>query len=55
MKSVLLTATTLLLALLYGVAGAQTCVQADLTHPLQATLTWQDNSTDETGFVLERQ
>jgi len=54
MKSVLLTATALLLALLYGIAGAQTCVQADLTHPNQATLTWQDNSTDETGFVLER-
>jgi len=54
MKSVLLTATALLLALLYGVAGAQTCVQADLSHPNQATLTWQDNSSDETGFVLER-
>ena len=51
---ILLIATTLLLALLYGVAGAQTCVQADLTHPLQATLTWVDNSTDETGFILER-
>jgi len=56
MKIVLLTATALLLALLYGIAGAQTsCVQADLSHPLQATLTWVDNSTDETGFVLERQ
>jgi len=55
MKIVLLIATTLLLALLYGAAGAQTCVQADLTHPLQATLTWVDNSTNETGFVLERQ
>lgn len=54
MKIVLLTATTLLLALLYGLAGAQTCVQADLTHPLQATLNWTDNSTDETGFTLER-
>jgi len=54
MKSVLLTATALLLALLYGIAGAQTCIQADLTHPNQATLTWQDNSSDETGFVLER-
>jgi len=37
------------------VARAQTCVQADASHPLQTTLTWQDNSTDETGFVLERQ
>ena len=54
MKSVLLTATALLLALLYGIAGAQTCIQADLSHPNQATLTWVDNSTDETGFVLER-
>jgi len=54
MKSVLLTATALLLALLYGVAGAQTCIQADLSHPNQATLTWVDNSSDETGFVLER-
>ena len=52
---VLLTATALLLALLYGIAGAQTCVQADLTHPTQATITWQDNSNNETGFVLERQ
>jgi len=54
MKSVLLTATALLLALLYGIAGAQTCIQADLSHPNQATLTWVDNSSDETGFVLER-
>jgi len=55
MKIVLLTATTLLLALLYGLAQAQTCVQADLTHATQVTLTWQDNATNETGFVLERQ
>jgi len=55
MKSILLTATALLLALLYGIAGAQTCVQADLSHPTQATLTWTDNSTNETGFVVERQ
>jgi titin len=54
MKSFLLTTAALLLALLYGTASAQTCVQADLTHPLQTTLTWVDNSTDETGFVLER-
>jgi len=33
---------------------AQTCVQADLTHPLQTVGVWKDNSTDETGFVLER-
>ena len=51
---ILLTATALLLILLYGTSHAQTCVQADLTHPLQATLTWVDNSTDETGFTLER-
>jgi len=55
MKTFLLTTAALLLALLYGTASAQTCVQADLTHPLQTTLTWVDNSTDETGFVLERQ
>jgi len=54
MKTILLTATTLLLVLLYGIAGAQTCVVADLTHPLQSTLTWVDNSNNETGFVLER-
>lgn len=35
-------------------ASAQTCVQADLTHPDSAAMTWIDNSTDETGFVLER-
>jgi len=48
----------LVAGLLLGIPGltyAQTCLQADLTHPTQATLTWQDNSTNETGFVLERQ
>ena len=54
MKYILISSTTILLALLYGIAGAQTCVQADLSHPLQTTLTWIDNSTDETGFVIER-
>ena len=48
----------LVAGLLLGIPGltyAQTCLQADLTHPTQATLTWQDNSTNETGFVMERQ
>ncbi len=46
--------TLLAVVVLASGAYAQTCVQADLTHPLQATLTWIDNSTDETGFVIER-
>lgn len=33
---------------------AQTCVQADLNHPLSVAVTWQDNSTNEKGFSLER-
>jgi len=48
----------LVAGLLLGIPGltyAQTCLQADTSHPAQATLTWQDNSTNETGFVLERQ
>lgn len=50
----------LFLAVLFSVLGlssaafAQTCVQADLSHPLTASLNWVDTSTDETGFVLER-
>lgn len=35
-------------------AAAQTCVQADLTHPDSVSIAWQDNSTDESGFSLER-
>ncbi len=38
-----------------AIAGAQlVCTQADLTHPNSASLSWADNSTDETGFVIER-
>jgi len=44
----------LLFLLMPSALLAQTCVPADLTHPLQATLTWLDNSNNETGFVLER-
>ena len=40
MKIISLAATTLLLALLYGIAAAN-------------TLTWQDNSTLEDGFIIE--
>ena len=43
-----------LLLLLPALANAQTCAQADLNHPLSVSASWQDNSTDETGFVLER-
>lgn len=43
------------LLFLYPLAAfSQTCVQADLTHPDSVAMTWVDNSTDETGFVLER-
>ncbi len=40
--------------LMPGIAAAQTCVQADLSHPDSVAMTWQDNSTDESGFILER-
>jgi len=34
---------------------AQTCVTGDITkNPLQVQANWQDNSSNETGFVLER-
>lgn len=33
---------------------AQVCAQADLTHPASVSMTWTDNSNDESGFVLER-
>jgi len=46
----------LLLALsaLPSLADAQTCAQADLTHPVSVNAVWTDNAGDETGFVLER-
>ena len=47
----------LVLFLLLGLpalAGAQTCVQADINHPLSVAVTWVDNATTETGFILER-
>jgi hypothetical protein len=37
-----------------ALAQAQTCIQADLTHPLSAQLTWTDNSNNEAGFSLEK-
>ena len=40
MRIILLSATTLLLALIYGAAMAN-------------TLTWQDNSSVEDGFIIE--
>lgn len=40
--------------LLPALVQAQTCVQADINHPETVTLTWQDNSTDESGFMVER-
>jgi len=51
-KSLLLAAALLLLTV--GLTHAQTCVQADLSHPLSVSASWLDNSNDETGFVLER-
>jgi len=51
-KSLLLAAALLFLTV--GLTHAQTCVQADVSHPTQAVATWKDNSGDETGFVLER-
>lgn len=53
MKKTLL-AVPVVLALSPAVAKAQSCVQADLNHPLSVSLSWQDNSNNETGFVLER-
>jgi hypothetical protein len=44
----------LLSLILPAIVEAQTCVQADLNHPLSAAITWQDNSNNETGFILER-
>ena len=49
------TISLIIILALPALAGAQTCVQADLTHPLQVTINWVDNSNNETGFVLERQ
>ena len=43
-----------LFLLLPAMVQAQTCVQADLNHPETVTLNWQDNSTDESGFIVER-
>jgi len=51
MKTTLIAIALLFLA---SLAQAQTCVQADLNHPLTTTLNWVDNSTGETGQVLER-
>jgi hypothetical protein len=39
------------LAIASSPAFAQTCVQADNAHPDSVALNWQDNSTDESGFV----
>lgn len=51
MKRLLLTLSFILYP--FAFASAQ-CVQADNTHPDSVALTWQDNSTDESGFILER-
>ena len=60
MRSLIL-AVLLALSLLASAAHAQltTCVTAVAAKPMgpfpcSVTATWQDNSTDETGFVLER-
>lgn len=47
-------AMIVLVLLMPAFAVAQTCVQADNNHPDSVALTWTDNSTDESGFVLER-
>ncbi len=46
---------SLVLSFVNDFVNAQTCVQADLSHPLQVTLTWTDNSNNETNFIIERQ
>lgn len=38
-----------------GGPAAPSNLQATLTSPTQATLTWQDNSSNETGFEVEQQ
>lgn len=43
-----------LVLLMVSTAEAQTCAPADLAHPLSVAISWTDNATDETGFVLER-
>jgi hypothetical protein len=44
----------LLMMLLPAVVEAQTCVQADLNHPLSVAVNWVDQSNNEAGFILER-
>lgn len=44
----------LVVLLFYAEVNAQTCVQADLSHPLNVAMTWVDNATDELGTTIER-
>ena len=52
MKRILLALA--LLIVIPALVRAQTCMQADLNHPLAAALTWKDNSNNEAGFSLEK-
>jgi hypothetical protein len=44
----------LLALILPAIVEAQTCVQADLSHPLSVAINWTDNSNNETAFIIER-